>query len=84
MTVALTGATGFIGSHILTELQANGHDALALVRSQDHADVGAGRCVNVAAVLFHATGETKRTRVRVLDIDSSDARRPNDGHGVGL
>jgi nucleoside-diphosphate-sugar epimerase len=27
MKVALTGATGYIGSHVLTELQAHGHEA---------------------------------------------------------
>jgi nucleoside-diphosphate-sugar epimerase len=27
MKVALTGATRYIGSHVLTELQAHGHDA---------------------------------------------------------
>ena len=32
MKVALTGATGFIGSHILAELHAHGHDVTALVR----------------------------------------------------
>ncbi|MCW3036342.1 MAG: hypothetical protein JWM17_1654, partial [Actinobacteria bacterium] len=32
MNVALTGATGFIGSHILAELQAHGHVVTALVR----------------------------------------------------
>jgi nucleoside-diphosphate-sugar epimerase len=32
MKVALTGATGFIGSHILAELQAHGHGVTALVR----------------------------------------------------
>jgi nucleoside-diphosphate-sugar epimerase len=38
MKVALTGATGFIGSHLLTELQANGHDVTAVVRSEEQAD----------------------------------------------
>jgi nucleoside-diphosphate-sugar epimerase len=33
MKVALTGATGFIGSHIRQELVENGHDVLALVPS---------------------------------------------------
>jgi nucleoside-diphosphate-sugar epimerase len=32
MKVALTGATGFIGSHVLTELRDNGHEVTALVR----------------------------------------------------
>ncbi len=32
MKVALTGATGFIGSHILTELRDNGHEVTALGR----------------------------------------------------
>ena len=32
MKVALTGATGFIGSHVLTELQDHGHEVTALVR----------------------------------------------------
>jgi nucleoside-diphosphate-sugar epimerase len=38
MKVALTGATGFIGSHVLTELQAHGHDVTAIVRSEEQAD----------------------------------------------
>jgi uncharacterized protein YbjT (DUF2867 family) len=32
MKVALTGATGFIGSHVLTELREHGHEVTALVR----------------------------------------------------
>jgi nucleoside-diphosphate-sugar epimerase len=34
MRVALTGATGFIGFHILTELQDHGHDVTGLVRDR--------------------------------------------------
>jgi len=37
MKVALTGATGFIGSHVLTELQGHGHDVTALVRDDAQA-----------------------------------------------
>jgi NAD dependent epimerase/dehydratase family len=33
MKVALTGATGFIGSHVLTDLDKHGHEVMALVRS---------------------------------------------------
>ena len=43
MKVALTGATGFIGSHILTELHEHGHEVTALVRDDDQADVVAAR-----------------------------------------
>jgi uncharacterized protein YbjT (DUF2867 family) len=32
MKMALTGATGFIGPHVLTELQAHGHEVTVLVR----------------------------------------------------
>jgi nucleoside-diphosphate-sugar epimerase len=38
MNVALTGATGFIGSHVLTELQEHGHEVTALVRDEDQAE----------------------------------------------
>ncbi len=37
MKVALTGSTGFIGSHVLTELVDHGHEVLALVRDEEQA-----------------------------------------------
>lgn len=37
MRVALTGSTGFIGSHVLTELLDHGHELLALVRDEEQA-----------------------------------------------
>jgi nucleoside-diphosphate-sugar epimerase len=43
MKVALTGATGFIGSHVLTELLEHGHEVLTLVRDQDQAESVAAR-----------------------------------------
>ena len=43
MKVALTGATGFIGSHVLAELQQHGHEVVAPVRDDAHADIVAGR-----------------------------------------
>jgi uncharacterized protein YbjT (DUF2867 family) len=41
--VALTGATGFIGSHVLTELQQHGHEVTALVRDDAQAQAAAAR-----------------------------------------
>ena len=43
MKVALTGATGFVGSHILAELHAHGHDVTALVRDDAQADAAAAK-----------------------------------------
>src|SRR4051794_40728864 len=43
MKVALTGAAGFIGSHVLTELREHGHDVVALVRDDTQADEVAAR-----------------------------------------
>jgi uncharacterized protein YbjT (DUF2867 family) len=43
MRVALTGATGFVGSRILTELQEHGHDLTAVVRNDAQAAIVAAR-----------------------------------------
>src|SRR5439155_22428924 len=43
MNVTRTGATGFIGSHILRELQGHGHEVTALVRDGSQADAVAER-----------------------------------------
>src|SRR5580700_9057978 len=50
MKVALTGATGFIGSHILAELQSNGHEVIALVRDDAQAAAVAARGAAAAVV----------------------------------
>jgi NAD(P)-dependent dehydrogenase (short-subunit alcohol dehydrogenase family) len=43
MRVALTGATGFIGSHVLAELQEHGHEVTALVRNDVDAEAVAAK-----------------------------------------
>jgi nucleoside-diphosphate-sugar epimerase len=53
MHVALTGATGFIGSHVLTELQEHGHQVVALVRDDTQADLVAAHDVSPMVVDLH-------------------------------
>jgi nucleoside-diphosphate-sugar epimerase len=50
MKIALTGATGFIGSHVLTELLEHGHQVTALVRDAAQADAVAARGATPAVV----------------------------------
>lgn len=50
MRIALTGATGFVGSHILAELTSAGHEVVALVRTDADATVVAARGATPAVV----------------------------------
>lgn len=50
MKVVLTGATGFIGSHVLAELGAHGHQVTALVRSDAQAETVAAQGATPAVV----------------------------------
>jgi uncharacterized protein YbjT (DUF2867 family) len=50
MNVVLTGATGFVGSHVLTEIRDHGHAVTALVRDEDGARVVAARGASPAVV----------------------------------
>ena len=50
MKVALTGATGFVGSHVLAELQQHGHEVTALVRANAQAEAVAARGATPAVV----------------------------------
>jgi nucleoside-diphosphate-sugar epimerase len=56
MKVVLTGATGFIGSHVLTELQTHGHEVTALVRSDSQADSVAAAGATPAVVDLYDRG----------------------------
>jgi nucleoside-diphosphate-sugar epimerase len=50
MNIALTGSTGFVGSHILTDLVAHGHQVTAVVRSEADAEVVRARGATPAVV----------------------------------
>jgi uncharacterized protein YbjT (DUF2867 family) len=66
MKVTLTGANGFIGSHILTELQDHGHEVTALVRDDSQADTIAARGATPAVVdLYDRSAVTKRRGYRL-------------------
>jgi nucleoside-diphosphate-sugar epimerase len=61
MKVALTGATGFIGSHVLAELQGHGHQVTALVRNDTEADTVTARGASAAVVdLYDRAAVVKR------------------------
>jgi nucleoside-diphosphate-sugar epimerase len=53
MRVALTGATGFIGSHVLRELHEHGHEVVALIRDDAQADLVAGHGATPTRVDLH-------------------------------
>src|ERR1700751_1539144 len=50
MKVALTGGTGYVGSHVLTELREHGHEVTALVPDDARADIVASRGAKAAVV----------------------------------
>src|ERR1700755_1088059 len=50
MKVALTGGTGYVGSHVLTELREHGHEVTALVQDGARADIVAAHGAKAAVV----------------------------------
>jgi nucleoside-diphosphate-sugar epimerase len=59
MEVVLTGGTGFIGSHILTDLHEHGHNVTALVRNDGQAaDVAAAGAMPAVVDLYDTAGVT--------------------------
>ncbi len=50
MKIALTGATGFVGSHILADLHGHGHEVTALVRDEAQAETVAAAGATPAVV----------------------------------
>src|SRR6476661_6023627 len=82
MKVALTGATGFIGSHVLTNLYKHGHEVTALVRNDDQADIVAVRGATPTVVDLY-----DRPRVASLfrDVDAAiHTASPGDASSADL
>lgn len=67
MKIFLTGATGFIGRHVIPELQAAGHQVLGLTRSDEGA-----RVLERAGVEVHR-GDLEHPETLRAGADASDA-----------
>jgi nucleoside-diphosphate-sugar epimerase len=64
MQVTLTGSTGFIGSHIMTDLQTHGHRVTALVRNDAEADrVAAAGATPAVIDLYDTPGVASMFRI---------------------
>lgn len=64
MQVTLTGSTGFIGSHIMTDLQSHGHRVTALVRNDAEADrVAAAGATPAVIDLYDRSGVASMFRI---------------------
>jgi nucleoside-diphosphate-sugar epimerase len=64
MQVTLTGATGFIGSHIMADLQAHNHRVTALVRDEAEADrVAAAGATPAVMDLYDRPGVASMFRI---------------------
>jgi nucleoside-diphosphate-sugar epimerase len=82
MNVALTGSSGFIGSHVMTELLAHGHEVTALVRTEEEAIAVAARGAKAAVVDLY----DRAAVVNVLvDLDGSiHTASPGDAKSADL
>jgi len=67
MRVFLTGATGFIGSHVIPELLAHGHQVLGLARSE----AGADQLRSAGADVHH--GDLERPETLASGVAAADA-----------
>jgi nucleoside-diphosphate-sugar epimerase len=82
MNIALTGSTGFVGSHILTELVAHDHEVTALVRGEEEAIAVAARGAKASVVDLY----DRAAVVNVLaDLDGSiHTASPGDATSADL
>ena len=81
MNVALTGAAGFVGSHILTDLQRNGHEVTAFVRDDAQAAQAAAAGATPAVIDLYDTptvaSEFGRTDGAIHTASPGDATSAN-------
>jgi nucleoside-diphosphate-sugar epimerase len=82
MHIALTGSTGFVGSHVLTDLVAHGHEVTALVRDENQAIAVAARGAKATLVDLY----DRPAVVRLLtDLDGSiHTASPGDATSADL
>ena len=81
MNVALTGAAGFVGSHILTDLQRSGHEVTAFVRDDAQAAQAAAAGATPAVIDLYDTptvaSEFGRTDGAIHTASPGDATSAN-------
>ena len=65
MKVALTGSSGFVGSHVLSDLVTHGHEVTALVRSEKDADAVAAQGAKAAIVDLYDRAAVVNVLVRL-------------------
>ena len=76
MKVALTGTTGFIGSHVLADLHKNGHEVTALVRDDTQADTVAARGATPAVAELTQAATVAAGAPRAVPGSDNEARAP--------
>jgi nucleoside-diphosphate-sugar epimerase len=82
MQVTLTGSTGFIGSHIMTDLQTHGHRVTALVRDEAEADrVAAAGATPAVIDLYDRPGVASMFRIAAGAIHAAS---PGDATSANL
>ena len=64
MNILLTGATGFIGRHLLPALENAGHEVYVLVRpSSDYSNLGASHIIEFAGDISHLAAYLKQNEI---------------------
>jgi nucleoside-diphosphate-sugar epimerase len=82
MNIALTGSSGFIGSHVLSELVAHGHEVTALVRGEEEAIAVAGQGAKATVVDLYDRAAVVNV---LIDLDGSvHTASPGDATSADL